>query len=207
MFRRAGVVLVWVLATMVATAVALAAVRSVAGQVVDSPGSPLLAAATSLVENATTTTLGDPTDTTLGVGPTSTTSYDDGLVPGTTPSSVISSTTSTTLAAGSVTSSTAPPATTPTTATTSTTSTTVAAPVTETRTYQLIGGWVRIAFSPGVVTLDGANPNPGFTMEIEKTGPNEVELDFRSDDHRSEFTAEWKDGVLDVGISEEAEDD
>ena len=44
-------------------------------------------------------------------------------------------------------------------------------------------------------------------MEIEDSGPSEVELDFESDDHRSKFKAEWSSGELDVDISEEPEDD
>ncbi len=206
MVKRTGVVLVWVVATLAATAVALAAVRGVAGQVVDSPGSPLLAASTSLAvaAPATTTTTIPPTTS------STTTSVPFGsrppIAPGEGVGTTTSSTTSTTAATGGTTPTTAPPATSSTTSTTSTTTTTAAPVATQTQTYQLEGGWVRIVFSPGAVTLDGAGPNPGFTMEIEKAGPPEVELDFESGSHKSRFNAEWSGGQLVVDIEEEPED-
>lgn len=66
---------------------------------------------------------------------------------------------------------------------------------------------MRISYGGGVVTLDGAGPNPGFTMNIDDSGPNEVDVDFRNDEHRSDFNAEWEDGRLEVDTDEEAEGD
>lgn len=91
----------------------------------------------------------------------------------------------------------------PPTTTTSTTTTTTAAPEEQLQTYQLTGGWVRIRFSPGSVTLDGAGPAVGFTMDVRDAGPSEVDVRFDSDDHESRFSAEWEDGALDASIEEE----
>ncbi|MDQ3782911.1 MAG: hypothetical protein M3349_08260 [Actinomycetota bacterium] len=74
----------------------------------------------------------------------------------------------------------------------STTSTT-AAPTQE-ATYNLIGGWVRIAYGPGIVELVSAAPNPGFSIEVKETGPDRVEVEFESDDHESEFRADATPG-------------
>lgn len=90
---------------------------------------------------------------------------------------------------------------------TSTTSTTTAAPVTQTTTYQLTGGVVTISHSPGVVNFVSAIPAAGFDTEIKATGPNEVEVEFESDSHKSEFKAKWEGGVLDISKDEESDDD
>ncbi len=73
----------------------------------------------------------------------------------------------------------------------------------KTKTYQLVGGWVRVLYGPGVVKLDGAGPNAGFSMEVDKSGPDEVRVEFESDDHESEIRVRWKDG----GLREEIEED
>ncbi len=221
MVRRISVIVVWVLATMVATAVALAAVGSVAGQVIDSPASPLLeATTTSLVAAAasSTSTSGVPIEIEavdpISIPTTSSPAVDDtstSAAPSTTSAPV-----STTQApGGGGTSTTVPPDDGTTTTTVpdddddheSSTSTTQAPAASQTATYQLIGGWVRITYGSGSVTLDGAGPNSGFTMSIDSSGPGEVDVDFRNDDHRSEFKAEWEGGELKVDIDEEAEDD
>jgi hypothetical protein len=51
-----------------------------------------------------------------------------------------------------------------------------------------------------------AVPKAGFSVEVEKSGPKEVEVKFESADHQSEFRARWKDG-LDIDIDEESEED
>jgi len=57
---------------------------------------------------------------------------------------------------------------------------------------------VTISHSPGVVNLVGASPNSGFSAQLNNAGPTEVRVTFESDDHVSEFRAEWEDGVLDI---------
>jgi hypothetical protein len=44
-------------------------------------------------------------------------------------------------------------------------------------------------------------------VEVKKSGPQEVEVRYRSTSHLSKFKAEWEHGSLDVETSEEAEDD
>jgi len=196
MIRRAGVVFIWVVATLVATTVALAAVRSVAGQVVDEPGSPLLAATGSLGLADSTSS----TSSTTTQAPTSTTVVpDDGLIVVSSGPDETEEVTNTTSAP--VTSTTAAP-----TATTEPPTTTTAGPAAETTTYQLAGGWVRITSSPGVVTLDAAGPNSGYTMEVEKAGPDEVEVKFRDGEEHSTFKASWDGGKLNVELGDESDD-
>ena len=54
----------------------------------------------------------------------------------------------------------------------------------------------------GTVTLDGAAPAVGFTMDVRATGPDEVEVRFQSADHLSRFEAEWEDGQLEIDKEE-----
>jgi hypothetical protein len=131
MVRRIGVMLVWVLATLVATTVALAAVRSVAGHVADEPGSPLFSADELDLGDATTTSAAAPSTSATS----STVVPDDGLVvipAGPDDAGTTTTTSTTTLTTATAT---APP-----------TSTTAPA-VSETTTYQMVGGWV-----PGTIT-------------------------------------------------------
>lgn len=217
--------MVWVVATLVATAVALAAVRSVAGQVVDGPDSPLVAATTTFGPDAASPTTGPtttaasattgptttaaPSATTLAPVDLGTTSLADEAADGNepVPDANEGSDAATTSEATQ-----APPATTtsttlaPTTTEAPTTTTTTEAPIVEpTETYKLIGGWVRIASSPGVVSLDGAGPNAGFSVEVQASGPERVKVEFRNDNHESEFEAAWRGEDLKIEISEESE--
>ncbi len=50
-------------------------------------------------------------------------------------------------------------------------------------------------------------PRPGFSYDGEHEGPNEVEVDFKSDDHKSELKAHIKDGELRVETEEEPHDE
>jgi hypothetical protein len=76
-----------------------------------------------------------------------------------------------------------------------------------TKTYEMIGGWVRIRYGEGKVFLDGAGANAGFTMKVEDNGPDEVEVEFRGESHRSEFSAEFEAGELRVEVEEEGDDE
>jgi len=66
---------------------------------------------------------------------------------------------------------------------------------------------VRIEAAPSTVILTGAGPNPGYDMDVEESGPAEVEVEFESDDHTSKIKIKWVGGVLDVDITEQADDD
>lgn len=104
----------------------------------------------------------------------------------------------------------------PTTATTSTTAPVAAttpgpteapAGADETRTYPLVGGTATLRFSPAGVTVVAANPNPGFSVEVEQEGTG-LEVAFRSDSHRSKVEAWWDGGPRDsVDEESDVEDD
>jgi hypothetical protein len=201
-------IIAWAVATVAATGIAVAAVRNVADQVVDTP--PAAQAATvaadgssssqaSSSSRATTSTRGRRTTTSNGGTATSSsnggtaTSSSNG---GTATSSSNGGTATSSSNGGSVTSSTSG-------GTTSTTDD--PAPVTtDTATYNLVGGWVQIAYGPGIVELVGAAPNSGFSIEIKESGPDRVEVEFESDDHDSSFRAdETAGGTPELRIEED----
>lgn len=105
----------------------------------------------------------------------------------------------------STTTTTIPPTTTtqpPATTTTTTTTTTTAPPEAQTSSYQLIGGTVTISYSPGVVTFVTAIPQAGFSTELRETGPDRVRVRFESENHTSDFRAEWDGDELAVTENE-----
>lgn len=194
MAHRVGIVVAWLVATIVAIGIAATAVGSVRGQVTDVPAIPA----------AGTSALLEPTTTTSAPGPTTTTS--PGIVAPETTTTVASSapttaesTTTTTVDPPSTTTTTAPPP-----ATTTTTTTPPANP--ELSTHQLVGGQVTISALAPNVTLVGAVPSGGFSAEVEDSGPGEVEVEFESSHHKSTFRARWEDGHLDIDIDEESEE-
>jgi hypothetical protein len=191
--KRALFISSWVLASVVATSMALAAVGSVTNDITDSPGATLAGpdtttSSTTSVDGSTTTSTseapGSTTSTTVGQGTTSTTIPDDDDDDDTT-----STTTSTIPDDDTTTSTTAPPV------------------VTETRTYQLQGGWVKVDIGEGFVDLVGAAPAPGFSMDAEHTENDGVRVKFESEDHKSELEVRWNDGKLIIEIDEEPEGD
>jgi hypothetical protein len=99
-----------------------------------------------------------------------------------------------------------PPTTTTTVAATTTTTT---PPATDIRSYDLIGGVVTVEIGSSTVHLAGASPKSGFRMEVENSGPKKVEVEFKSDDHESKFSGEFKDGtfVPEIEESDRDEDD
>ncbi len=165
--KRALFIASWVVASIIATSVAMAAVSSVTANVTDSPSATL--AGDSFDDDTTTsTTIPDDDD-------------DD------------DTTTSTTI---------------PGEDDDDTTTSTTAAPIpTETVTYQLVGGWVRVTVGQGFVDLEGAAPSPGFSMKLESESGTEVRVRFESNDHRSEFEAKWEGGELEIEIEEKSGDD
>ena len=62
------------------------------------------------------------------------------------------------------------------------------------------GGTVVVTYRTGEVLLQTATPKSGFRAEIDKTGPDTVEVEFESDDLSYEVKVEWDDGALDIEI-------
>lgn len=199
-------VLAWLAATAVSVLIASSAVATVQDQVTASP-SPLQG--TTMVQLAASTTVPAP-DPAMSVAPTT-------AVTSTTTVAAVTPT-STSLPGGATTSTiaprdptststTAPAATTTTTAapTTTTTTATTAAPSAEFRSYELVGGLVRIRIQGDEVWFEGATPAPGFDVDIEHAGPEEVVVEFDSADHESKFRARFNDGELDIDTDEEGE--
>jgi hypothetical protein len=193
MRRGLGFTMAWVGATIVAVVVAAAAVGSVRSQVTETPtalGAPTavaLAADPPAADSAapaateTTTTIA-PVDASAAEAETPTTS----LVP-----PVV---TTTTLAGVTATSTTAA----------TTTTTTTQPPAGVTKSYTTAAGVVRIMVSGESVTFAGATADPGWTVELEKAGPPEVEVHFEKNDDEEdevEFHAKFEDGELVVTIS------
>ncbi len=199
MIRRVGMIVAWAVATIAATGIAVAAVGNVADQVVDTPP-----AAASATDDSSASTGADTSEVIRGAssssnGNTSTsngrrgTSTSNG---GTATSSSNGGTATSSSNGGSVTS-------TSNGGTTSTTEDPTPEP-TATATYNLVGGWVTIAYGPGVVELVGAAPNSGFSIEIKENGPDRVEVEFESDDHESRFRAdETSGGTPELRIEED----
>ena len=199
MIRRVGMIVAWAVATVAATGIAVAAVGNVADQVVDTPP-----AAASATDDSSASTGADTSEVIRGAssssnGNTSTsngrrgTSTSNG---GTATSSTNGGTATSSSNGGSVTS-------TSNGGTTSTTEDPTPEP-TATATYNLVGGWVTIAYGPGVVELVGAAPNSGFSIEIKENGPDRVEVEFESDDHESRFRAdETSGGTPELRIEED----
>ena len=186
MWKRIGVVAVWILATLGTASITLAAVSRVGGEVTERPAVPVAGAdlATTTIQPSTS----EPSGTTAPVG---TVAVEPGAVVESTLTSV----------AAPVSSSAPPNSTSPTS--------TVASPPTtsstSTTTTKLVGGTVTVQQSGNSVTLISAVPISGFTADIEKAGPSKVEVKFKSSSHESKYQAEIRNGVLDIQIEEDEE--
>lgn len=184
--------LIWLAVTTTAVLIAAAAVGSVRDHVTETP--------TAMVPTTTNPSLAGP----------STTTTKPGLTPSTTgsPTTTTSTTTtiivSTTAAPDVSTTTTQPP-----TTTTDPPPTTTAPPSTEIRSFDLVGGSVTVEVGSNTVRLAGASPKAGFSMEVENSGPEKVEVEFKSEDHESKFSGRFEDGTFVPKIEEEAhsEDD
>jgi hypothetical protein len=59
----------------------------------------------------------------------------------------------------------------------------------------------------GAIAWRSSTPRPGFAVSVEKTGPDQIVVEFEStdpdQDHTSTFEAEWKDGRLEWEIEED----
>ncbi len=95
--------------------------------------------------------------------------------------------------------------------TTTTTTTTTSDPVTTvgstTHTFDTTAGSVNVVVSGESVTFGGAFPKPGWRVELEKSGPEKVEVHFERNDSDEEEEVQFKawidDGALQHEISEE----
>lgn len=192
--RRITYVLVWLAVTTTAVLVAAAAVGSVRDHVTESPAAMVPIA-------ATTTSLANPVTPTMGPDPAPTTSV---------PAPVTSSTTttvappSTTMPNASTTTTRPPPP--ATTTTTTPPPTTTNPPATEIRSYDLVGGSVTVEVGGNTVRLAGASPKAGFSMDVENSGPEKVEVEFKSEHHESHFSGQFDNGVFVPKIEEEGHD-
>ena len=181
--RRVGLVAAWVVATSMATLLASQAVALVRDQVTDRPSR----VATTLALETT--------------------------IPTTTPRTAVTTTTTSQTAATSTTitqaetTTTAPPQMTTTSVplTSSTTTTTIGH---QEETFYLTGGWATVWCADDAVTLATHAPNPGYQVDIESAGPNELEIKFEEagGDHESRLQVDCDDGVLKPDIKEHDDD-
>jgi hypothetical protein len=197
--RKIALTLAWVGATVVSVVIASAAVGTVRNNVSDTP-SPLRTASETFVTATSTTT--DSGSGERGSAPTAS-SAATVTVPTSTASTLPTSTVTTTTSPAAI--ATSPPASAP--PTTGPTSTTAAAPIPEVTSYPQVGGTTTIRTDGTGVHLVGSVPSSGFQVDVEKSGPREVEVRYRSEDHTSKFKAEWEDGQLHIEVSESDSDD
>ena len=194
MRRIVGIGAAWMAATLVAVAVAAAAVGSVRSEVTDAPTA---LAAPLVATNATAPAPESETPTTSAVT----------IAPATTMATAIPTTTTTSTESDTADESPVTPTTAPATTTTAPTTTTVSS---YTKTYDTEAGSVRITVSGDSVTFAGATPLPGWTVELENSGPEEVSVHFErnededEEEEEIEFKATVEDGELRVSISEES---
>jgi cytoskeletal protein RodZ len=207
MRRYLGIGVAWVSATALSVVIAAAAVAGIRDRVVETPvaiGLPTTTIATSApAVSSTVPTTPSPDATTSTTDAPATTA--PASTSTTAPPAASETTTTEAPTATTTTTTTEPPVST-TTTTSPPTTTTTTLPVSY-QTYDLIGGTVVLAVGNGVVNLAGATPRPGYTAELKHTGPEEVEIKFVGNDHKSRLDAKFKDGELDVKIKEESDDD
>jgi len=186
MWKRVGVIALWVLATVGTASITMAAVNQVGERVTQQAAVPIdsedLLASPAVQALALTTTV--PPTTVDSVATTTSAATSSTLADSTTTTAASSSTTS-------------PPA---------STSTTSSQGVTVSRS--LVGGTVRITYSGNSVTYVSAVPAAGglWTVEVKNHGPEEVVVEFESEDHESHFKASVENGELVIDIEESDED-
>jgi hypothetical protein len=193
--------LVWLAVTTTAVFVAVAAVGSVRDQVTETPTAmvPTTTIDTSLADPALPVT--EPGSEPPTLAPTITPTFTTTTVVGSSTTLPDVSTT-TTPSPAPTTTTTTPPTTTPPTTTPPTTTT--GPPATEIRSYELIGGSVTVEVGPNTVRLAGASPKAGFSMDVENSGPEKVEVEFKSESHESHFSGRFEDGAFVPKNEEEA---
>lgn len=92
--------------------------------------------------------------------------------------------------------------TTPDSTTTTTPTETAIAEDWQVATIPTLGGTVVVSYRSGEVVLGAATPSPGFTVEVDKEGPPEVEVEFEGATLRVEVRVRWQDGQLEVEVDE-----
>ena len=193
MARHFGLIFAWVLATAVATLISMAAVSLVGASVVDQPIAQFIqtttttntTGTTSVPESLASTTTSPTIEPTLG---STTTTLAVPTTSGATTTTTQPSPTTTTSPA--TTSTTVAPTT---TTVPDTTTTTVA--TTGPFTFPVNGGSVTISCSGNTISLGGAVPDLGFAVEVEKSGPDEVRVEFTAGETEVEVRIECLDGV------------
>jgi hypothetical protein len=73
-----------------------------------------------------------------------------------------------------------------------------------TESYRLTGGLVTVRYRGTATTLVSAAPNSGFGAEVNDTGPEKVDVRFRSDGHESRFSTRLRGGTPDPQTEERA---
>lgn len=195
MKRYLGIGAAWLGATVLSVFIASAAVAGIRDRVVEAPvaiGPPTTSTTQAPADTTTSTVLETPS--TAAAQPTTEPS----------PSTTEPTSETTTTIVESATTTTATPVTTTTTTTAPPQTTTTAAP--RYLTYPLVGGTVTLGVANGEVWIVSLDPAAGFDADIEKDGPDEVEVDFESNTHKSELSAKFEDGELKVKTEEEARD-
>lgn len=117
-----------------------------------------------------------------------------------TTSSVAVSSTTTTVPAEPSSSSTSP-----TSSTTSSSSSTTSAASEEwsVRTVNTAGGTVVVRYRREEVELQAATPVPGFSVEVDESGPPRVRVEFENDLAEVRVEVRWEDDGLDIDIDED----
>ncbi|MFP3913798.1 MAG: hypothetical protein ACLFWM_02910 [Actinomycetota bacterium] len=200
----------WLVAAVAASAVAWAALDSADRQLGSGPA----------VVEVPSDSASPPAPTTSAAGASSPA---DPTSPDATPASTSSSAPGVSSPAGSTpgsdgpaptTTSTATPAgsgatTSTTTSTSTTTTTTTTTPEQETTTTAGAwtgltvpsgGGVVVVSHRPGEVRLESATPAPGYAMEIDHRGPDEVRVEFEGQSDEYRIRVRWRDGALDTEV-------
>ena len=177
----------WVAATVATASVALAVVGLAGDQVADTPVQPLSSQQVeALGIQAPVSSVADPTDSTA--------------------TSTSSTAGTTTTAVSDVSSTTAPPPATTTVTTAPPAPTTTAPQSAQIDSRQITGGTVVVRWTPSSVELVSASPTDGFSVDVEKRGPEKVEVEFEGDGVKSKYSAEVSDGELVVQTSVEEDD-
>lgn len=194
MRKPVGIGVAWLGATLLSVFIASAAVAGIRDRVVETP--------VAIGPPTTSTTVAPPSTTSAASTTTTIAAPSTTDAPVTTEAPV---TTTTVVDSATTTTAAPPPATSTTTTTTSPPQTTTTAAVTY-HTYTLIGGTVTLSVSGDELRVVSMAPSAGFDADIEKGGPIEVEVDFESNDHKSELSAKLENGELKVEREEEPRD-
>lgn len=193
---RFGLVVAWIAATALTTAVAWQVVGAADDRVSDEPTTPVIAVT---VGTDATVPGSDPQQ----AGPSSTTAVGSSI-PSTTPTSSESSTTtgssSTGSAPGSSTSTTSPGSTSTTSGSSSTTTPGTGIPATTTAVSD--GGTLTVTGVAPNVELVAVVANPGWSYRITHNDGDRVEVIFERSDHEIRIRCQWEGGRLVADIDD-----